>query len=61
MVICLEQMTCMWSSYCRGHPIISASVKSRMVYPELPSLSWKSKRAIKGVMYCNKVPVARNC
>ena len=27
------QMTCIWSSWCHCHPIISASVKSRMVYP----------------------------
>ena len=27
------QMTCIWSSWCHCHPIISASAKSRMVYP----------------------------
>ena len=27
------QMTCIWSSWCHCHPIISASVRSRMVYP----------------------------
>ena len=27
------QMICIWSGWCHCHPIISASVKSRMVYP----------------------------
>jgi len=38
------QMTCIWSGWCHCHPVISASVKSRMVYPSgtgLPRWSWK--------------------
>ena len=35
------QMTCIWSSWCHCHPIISASVKSRMVYP---STLWTEKK-----------------
>jgi len=35
------QMTCIWFSWCHCHPIISASAKSRMVYPSgTGSLRW---------------------
>jgi len=27
------QIACIWSNWCHCHPIISASAKSRMVYP----------------------------
>ena len=47
--VCSEvQMTCIWSTWCHCHPIISASVN--MIYPSgtgLPSLSWK--KAVKQV------------
>jgi len=45
------QMTCIWSSWCHCHPIISASEKSRTVYPSgtgLPGLSWK--KAVKRLL-----------
>ena len=41
------QMICKWSSWCHCHPIIFASVKSRMVCPSgtsLPRLCWKKGR-----------------
>ena len=41
------QMTCVRSSWCKCHPIISALVKSRMIYPSgtgLLRLSWKKGR-----------------
>ena len=44
-------MTCIWSSWCHCHPIISAWVKFRMVFPSgtgLPRLS--SKKAVKWVL-----------
>jgi len=39
-------MTCIWSSWCYCHPIISASVKSRMVYPSA-YLGSPGKKAVK--------------
>ena len=45
------QMTCNWSSWCHRQPIISALVKSRMVYTSgtgLPRLYWK--KAVKRVL-----------
>ena len=55
MVTCLDevQMTCIWSSRCHCHPVISASEKSTMVYLSGTSLpSCAGREAVKCLCVC---------
>jgi len=47
------QMTCIWSGWCHCHPIISASVKSRMAYPSGSGLPGSpGKKSVKRQCVC---------
>ena len=47
--VCSEvQMTCIWSSWCYWYPLVSVSVKSKMVYPSGTDLPRKfGKKVVK--------------